>query len=203
MAWKPGEARDDPLARAQPAAAGELEGGDELEVGEELQAGEELQERARMNVSVAPDRRSLLPADIAPGSGERLMSLRLPARPDRLKLIRQAVDAAARYCGCGDDCVADIVMAVDEACQNVIRHAYGGADGDILIDLCRDGDVIVVHLIDFAQPTDPDVVKPRALDDIRPGGLGTYLIGTVMDEVGFAKPPEGCGNLFVMKKRIG
>ncbi|MEW5726901.1 MAG: ATP-binding protein [Pseudomonadota bacterium] len=126
-----------------------------------------------------------------------------PARPDRLCDIRRAVAEASDRAGCDPDTVHDVVLAVDEACQNIIRHAYKGGDGDIRVQMeCRPG-TLVVRLIDFAPPVDVAAIRPRPLDDLRPGGLGTHFIRTVMDEVAFLPPPEGAGNLLQMTKRIG
>ena len=135
--------------------------------------------------------------------GETILDLRVPARADRLKLIRQAVGAAARYMNADHDTVEHIILAVDEACQNVVRHAYGGRDdGEISLKLARDGDDLVVQVVDYAAPANPDLIKPRDLDDIRPGGLGTHLIREIMDDVRFVAPPAGVGNLLQLRKRI-
>jgi sigma-B regulation protein RsbU (phosphoserine phosphatase) len=127
---------------------------------------------------------------------------RFPARADTLCDIRRAVKDAVRGLGLGEAEGRDVVLAVDEACQNIIRHAYKGADGDIAVQLSKDGDRLVVRLIDFAPPVDATKICPRALDDLRPGGLGTHFIRSVMDEVAFLPPPEGCGNMLQMVKRM-
>jgi sigma-B regulation protein RsbU (phosphoserine phosphatase) len=57
-------------------------------------------------------------------------------------------------------------------------------------------------LRDFAHTVDPNLIKPRDLDDLRPGGLGTHFMQEVMDEVTFMPPPQEGGNLLKMKKRI-
>lgn len=134
---------------------------------------------------------------------ERVLQLRFPARADRLRLVRSVVGEAAVACGCGERCVSEIVLAVDEACQNVIRHAYGGDPaGEILLDMRREGDRLVFELVDFAAPVNPTEVKPRPLEEIRPGGLGTHFIRECMDEARFRDPPAGAGNLLRMVKRI-
>ncbi|CAA7613361.1 ATP-binding protein [Magnetospirillum sp. UT-4] len=125
-----------------------------------------------------------------------------PARPERLCDIRHAVAETASHLGCSDETVQDVVLAVDEACQNIIRHAYGGAPGDIVVQLGRDDHRLVVRLIDFAPPVDVAKVCPRPLDELRPGGLGTHFIREVMDEVDFVTPPAGAGNMLQMVKRI-
>jgi len=127
----------------------------------------------------------------------------MAARVDQLRKIRDAVREAVEPCGCSAECAADIVMAVDEACQNIIRHAYcDDPGGAIELEIERCGEELVVWLRDFAPEVDPDEVKPRALDEIRPGGLGTHLIHETMDSADFIRPESGGGNLLRMVKRI-
>jgi sigma-B regulation protein RsbU (phosphoserine phosphatase) len=143
-------------------------------------------------------------AEAAPAGGE-IMRLRVPARADRLRLIRNATEQAARYCGADSAWAADLVMAVDEACQNIIRHAYGGREdaGDIVIDFIATGESLEVQLADFAAPVDPAAIRPRDLSEVRPGGLGVHLIRSVCDEARFLPAPPGVGNLFKLTKRLG
>ena len=69
----------------------------------------------------------------------RLLDLRIPARSNQLGRIRAAVRECARSCGCSEIPTADIVLAVDEACQNIIRHAYkGDPDGVIELSIRRE-----------------------------------------------------------------
>jgi sigma-B regulation protein RsbU (phosphoserine phosphatase) len=133
----------------------------------------------------------------------QIMRIRIPARADRLKLIRAATEQAAKYCEASESWTFDLKMAVDEACQNIIRHAYGAkGEGDIMIDFTRERDTLVVDIMDFADPVDPDTIKPRNLSEVRPGGLGVHLIKSVCDDVRFVPPPPGVGNLFKLTKRL-
>ena len=135
---------------------------------------------------------------------ECLAYLRLPAQVDRMRLVRGAVAGAAGLCGFDDDTTADIVLAVAEAGQNVILHAYGGREGEAIeMEILRRSNALVIRLRDFASPTDPDSMKPRDLDDIMPGGLGTHFIREIMDSVEFLPPPGGEGNLLQLTKKIG
>ena len=134
---------------------------------------------------------------------EALLELRFPARADRLKLVRGGVRAAARMCGFNDATAQSIVLAVDEACQNVIVHGYKGrADGEIILGVFRRRDGILLRLRDFAPPVDPATIKPRALDDIRPGKLGSHFMYEIMDSVEFRPSPDGTGNLLEMIRRM-
>ncbi|HEX9814476.1 MAG TPA: ATP-binding protein [Myxococcota bacterium] len=134
---------------------------------------------------------------------KRVLQLGFPARAAELKRVRDAVREAVEGCGCSAKSTADIVLAIDEACQNIIRHAYRGeSDNLIELEIEHRGDGLVFSLADHAPAIDPSRVRPRNLDDIRPGGLGTHFIRRVMDEVEFQKPASGRGNLLKMVRRI-
>jgi anti-sigma regulatory factor (Ser/Thr protein kinase) len=137
-------------------------------------------------------------------TGESLLELRFVARPDRLKLIRGSIRSTALMCGFDDETAQNIVLAIDEACQNIIVHGYGkGVEGAVILTLFRHDGGILVHLRDFARPVDPAKVKPRDLADIRPGKLGSHFIREIMDTVQFGPSPNSKGNLLEMTKRIG
>ena len=107
--------------------------------------------------------------------GESLIQIRVNARPERLRIIRCVVTEAATASGCGESCVRDIVIAVDEACQNVIRHAYGDdPHGELVLDIRRVGEHLTFSLVDFAQPVEVASVRPRNLDDLRQGAGHTF-----------------------------
>ncbi len=133
------------------------------------------------------------------------------ARPDQLCEIRAAIAAAlAPVLDYAGELVDDVVLAVDEACQNVIRHAYCGQAGDIVIALAHTpgigqdkGGWVVADVRDFAPAVDPACICPRSLDDVRPGGLGTHLMRSVMDHVDFLPCPQDLGNWLRMARRVG
>lgn len=136
-------------------------------------------------------------------AGKCLVSIRFKASAERLPEIRQAVRRAAVMEDCAPELVDGIVLAVNEACMNIIQHAYGAAGaGDILLEIFRSPQELTVRLTDFAGPIDPAACKPRRLDDVRPGGLGTHFMKTLMDEVCYLKPPSGQGNILQMKKKL-
>jgi len=145
-------------------------------------------------------------------AGESLLRLEFPSKADRLKLVRAAVGKTSQLCGLSGDAVHDVVIAVDEAIQNIIRHAYGGAeDGAVELEIVRKpsangtepgGGEIIILLRDYAEPVDVSKIKPRDLKDVRPGGLGTHFIREVMDAVDFMIPPKDGGNLLRMVKRL-
>lgn len=135
---------------------------------------------------------------------EQILRIRVPGRADRLKLIRAATEQAAKFVDAPEAWSFDLKMAVDEACQNIVRHAYKNSAeaGDIVIDFRRRGGLLEVDIMDFAETVDPETIRPRDITEVRPGGLGVHLIKSVCDEAKFLPPPPGVGNLFKLTKRL-
>ena len=134
---------------------------------------------------------------------ERLLELRFPSHPDRLCLVRALVKRAAEVVGCDQNLADRLVIAVNEACMNVMQHAYKGDDsGEIVLEILNCEKRIYFRLKDFAEPVDLESIKPRDLDDIRPGGLGTHFIHEIMDEFEVGHLEECQGNYLEMIKHI-
>jgi anti-sigma regulatory factor (Ser/Thr protein kinase) len=134
---------------------------------------------------------------------EELVFLCFSSRPSRLKLLRCVLRDAADMAGLDGDTTDAVVLAANEACMNIIQHGYDmQPDGRIEVRVSREPGALVLQLRDYADRVDPGTVRSRALDDIRPGGLGVHLIASLMDESGFLESPLGGGNLFQMKKFI-
>ncbi|MBU6198559.1 MAG: ATP-binding protein, partial [Xanthomonadaceae bacterium] len=96
-----------------------------------------------------------------------------------------------------------LVLAVDEACTNVIRHAYGGeCTRRIALRLARERDMLAFELRDQAPSVDPACLRPRDLSECRPGGLGLPFIAATMDDWKLEPAADGRGNILRMHKRI-
>ena len=125
------------------------------------------------------------------------------SQTDQLRHVRDEVRSIAEQQGCLQEDVKAMVLAVNEACMNIIQHAYGhDVNGNIVLEILKDDDHLIFRLIDFAKPVDECLIKSRALDDIRPGGLGVHLINETMDAVAYVDRPGIIGNVLEMKKRI-
>ena len=96
----------------------------------------------------------------------------------------------------------DVVLAVAEAAQNIVKHAYNGqATGDNMkVEIKFDDKQLIVELFDKGKPAIPQNIKPRKLDDIRAGGLGTFFIGQIMDEVVFKTAATDWVNHLILTK---
>jgi len=136
-------------------------------------------------------------------SMEVLFEIRFPAKAERLCSIRDLVKRTAEVAGCGSELSDRIVLAVNEACMNVIQHAYQDDElGEIMLEMLNNDGRLHFRVVDYAKPIDLTSVKPRELDDLRPGGLGTYFINEIMDECDMGHLEEGKGNYLEMIKKI-
>lgn len=132
---------------------------------------------------------------------ELLLRQVFPAQPERLREMRADLRAALDRNGIAADLRDRLVLAVDEACCNIIRHAYAGAGGDILLSLRRDADVLEFELRDDAPAVDPARITPRDLAECRAGGLGVNFIDALMDGWRLQPGAGGVGNVLRMWKR--
>lgn len=131
--------------------------------------------------------------------------LRLPGRFENLPKIGEFVVKAARSAGLDDRAIYAVELAVDEACSNIIDHAYGGESESLLeceVVLARDG--LTVILRDHGKPFDPDnIPDPKigvSIDELKPRGVGFFLMKKMMDEIRYQYTPES-GNILTMTKK--
>lgn len=139
-----------------------------------------------------------------------VVSRTFPARFDSLAAICGFVTQRAQVAGLGPRAVYAVQVAVDEACSNIIEHAYGGegpADASYPPTIrctCRTKqDRLIIELHDHGRPFDPATVpKPDLHADLserHAGGLGVYFIQQLMDAVQFESIP-GKGNTLTLTK---
>ena len=99
----------------------------------------------------------------------------------------------------------EFVLAIAEAAQNIVKHAYKGVEEttdtmQIKISL-KDGD-LEIGFFDKGKPVVPENIQHRKLDDIKPGGLGTFFIKQIMDNAIFKKDQKGWINHLILTKKI-
>ena len=128
--------------------------------------------------------------------------LDIPANAENLKTIRDFVREYIDKCDGLESYKDEIVLAIDEACQNVIRHAYRDKNGNVAIKLSFQNKEFIVSLEDDGTPAIPEKIKPRNIEDIKPGGLGTFFINQIMDSVSFQSTSPHWVNCLTMKKKI-
>lgn len=136
-------------------------------------------------------------------AAQLLLDLQFPAQAAQMRAVRARLRAALDEQGIGPELRDRLVLAVDEACTNVIRHAYcRECDDSIALLVKRQRDTLIFELRDEAPCVDPARITERTLDDCRPGGLGVPFIRMLMDEWRLQPGPGGRGNVLRMRKRL-
>jgi serine/threonine-protein kinase RsbW len=124
----------------------------------------------------------------------------VPSHPKYLGMVRDVTARVCSGCGFGEKDTENIKLAVDEACANVIKHAYRGDESEeIVVKFTADADRVEVVIEDSGITADPRAIKGRSLDDVRPGGLGVHLIKRTFDIVEFDPDKRGGNRLRLVK----
>jgi serine/threonine-protein kinase RsbW len=127
-------------------------------------------------------------------NGNGVVSLTVPARPEFVALGRLALTGLARTRALSPDLLADMKLALTEACSNSVRHAYEeGREGEVAIRYELDETCLVVEVADDGDGFDPEVLKAAA-GERDEGGLGIAIIRAVTDELEIAPGPGGQGS---------
>ena len=96
----------------------------------------------------------------------------------------------------------ELVLAIAEAAQNIVKHGYKDIENTtdkMQIKISFKDKKLEIGFFDKGKPVIKENIKHRSLDDIKPGGLGTYFIQQIMDEVVF-KEATGWHNNLVLTK---
>jgi anti-sigma regulatory factor (Ser/Thr protein kinase) len=130
------------------------------------------------------------------------IKLSVPSDPKYLGLIRKVLQELLESHDVPDDTARRLILCVDEACANVIKHSYEGpCDEPIEATFTIEGDDFKVQIRDYGKQCDSSQIKPRCLEEIKPGGLGTHFINEIMDEVSYCTNRTK-GTLLTMIKKI-
>ena len=135
---------------------------------------------------------------------DRDIHLIIRSDPKLLASIRSLVRRWVESWEIDEKTTHDVVLAIDEACTNAIRHAYEGrSDGSVELTLFAAQDYLEFQVSDQGLPCPAECATKRPLeipepDQLTPGGLGIQLIHNVFDEVDFC-PGEDGGNCVTMR----
>ncbi len=128
------------------------------------------------------------------------LEIHIPSDPRFLKIIRMAVSHLCELLGFPVEEQKSTVLAVDEACTNIIKHAYLSDPHQVIeirFHLLENG--LQVILRDYGRKADLKQMKSRELNDVRPGGIGIHLIKSVMDVVRYDNTLETGNELTLIK----
>jgi serine/threonine-protein kinase RsbW len=139
-------------------------------------------------------------------------AITIEGRYEQIQTACQFVAEAAKAAGLTDQAAFHIELCCDEACTNIIEHAYEGEGvGDIIVRYHIDGDQFVVTILDNGRSFQPSEVKlPQSISAQNPkeaaknlqiGGLGIHFMRQLMDNVQFVFDQQE-GNKLIMTKKI-
>jgi serine/threonine-protein kinase RsbW len=130
-----------------------------------------------------------------PGEQGGVVALTIPARAEYVALCRLALTGIARTRAMAPELVADLKLALTEACSNSVRHAYEeGREGAVVIRYELTDDCLTVEVTDEGSGFDPEVIQ-RAQEELDEGGLGIAIIRAVTDDLEIGVRPEGGSRL--------
>ena len=132
-----------------------------------------------------------------------LLAQDFPANAPTLAEMRDAVWAACRAGGCDEAQAEWWVVAINEACMNIIQHGYHlAADRQLRIELLADETMLMAILSDNGETVRLEDLRPRELDELRPGGLGVRFMRELTDTMAYLPPGDGWRNRLQMTKRL-
>lgn len=122
-----------------------------------------------------------------------------------LVTIREFVRGAAASGGLSDTDIEELVVAVDEAATNIVRHGFQGRPADIAVTVVCGPDAVEVTLVDQGPAFDPRKAPPPdmslPLEARPPGGMGVQLMREFCDDLAYRRSPDGGNELHLLKKR--
>ncbi|MBL8215299.1 MAG: ATP-binding protein [Bryobacterales bacterium] len=136
---------------------------------------------------------------------ERRFLLHVPSSTENLALIRDFVGNIGRQAGMVETELSMLELAVDEACANVIEHAYGlDKTQEVIMRVTLDVDCLKIQVIDTGKGFDPAQIEQKDVKKLiaerRSGGLGLRMMKLVMDEVQYQMKPGERNELTMIKK---
>ncbi len=131
--------------------------------------------------------------------------LRVKSKTENLSEIRDFVSTNALAAGMPVATIDNIILAVDEACTNIIKHAYKlSPQGEIIIKIDYDEEQFTITIIDYGKSFEPDRIPRPDLQkyyrEHRVGGLGMYLMKSLMDDVEYTSIPGKYNQVLLSKK---
>jgi len=131
--------------------------------------------------------------------------LKVKSKTENLSEIRDFVSTNASAAGIAPANIDNIILAVDEACTNIIKHSYKlSPQGEIIIKIDYDEEKFTITIIDYGKSFEPDRVPRPDLQkyyrEHRVGGLGMYLMKSLMDDVEYISIPGEYNQVLLSKK---
>ena len=131
---------------------------------------------------------------------EDVVQLSFPAKADYLLLARLALSGLARELPVEDELIADLKLAVTEACGNAAKHAYPNGSGDVFVSYRVGSETLEMIVEDqgtgFVLEPAEDAAGPLE------SGMGLSIMRAVVDELDVGAGADGRGTVVRMLKRL-
>lgn len=134
---------------------------------------------------------------------DHVVRLDFPAKADYLLLARLALSGLARTLPLDVEEVADLKLAVTEACGNAVRHAYGDHDGSVRVSFVVGPTSLELIVEDRGEGISEVDVGEEGEPEPLEGGMGMAIIRAVVDEVDVRDGADGRGTVVHMTKYLG
>tara|TARA_B100000073_G_scaffold275401_1_gene235412 strand:+ start:794 stop:1201 length:408 start_codon:yes stop_codon:yes gene_type:complete len=121
-----------------------------------------------------------------------------------LKEVRSFSREVFEKLNLSQDLKDELVLAIAEAAQNIVKHAYKNQETDDKMELSislKEGE-LEIGFFDKGHPVEKDNVRHRKIDDVKPGGLGTFFIQQIMDAVVFKEGEKPWINHLILTKKL-
>ncbi len=133
----------------------------------------------------------------------RILESKFPAKAEALHDLRCQLRNALFNINLSSHQVDPLILAVNEACTNIIEHGYAPEQsGEIILEIFFDGATITFQITDFANPISNTEILLCNSDDTQGKGLGIHFMLEIMDLVTFSKDLAFHGNRLIMKKQL-
>lgn len=133
---------------------------------------------------------------------ETAVRLTFPAKSDYLLLARLALSGLARSFPLDPEVLADMKLAVTEACGNAVLHAYGDGEGPVTVRFVTAGDRLEMIVEDEGSGLDTTALREWVADERPEGGMGMAIIRAVVDELDVRDGAGGKGTVVHMTKYL-
>ena len=124
----------------------------------------------------------------------RTVRLTIPAKAEYITLSRLALAGLSRVRAFPEETLADLKLALTEACSNSVRHAYGNGEGHVDISFELRDDRLIVEVADDGSGFEHDPESRNGDEELTEGGLGIAIIRSIADEVEIGGGPSGKGS---------
>ncbi len=129
------------------------------------------------------------------------IQLNVTSHPKNLKQVRNLMTNVTTLLDLSKEEISSLILAVDEVCSNIMRHGYNNDHTrQISLTITPTQKQLSIQIVDDGHSFDPNTAVPRDPGEIKPGGLGIFIVKQVMDLVEYETNDKGFNKIKLIKK---